>query len=162
MAGAPLPRNGTFDGRSIVPALRGEPMAPPPYLFWTWRGEAADEASPARLAGTRLGPFSDPARTLLGPFSAVESGAAARRGLVGESRRRGPGYAARVGEWKAVVHECSDQAVLRPSLDDVMELYNLTADPWEETNLAAVERSVVVDIKRLLIREGVSCECFQC
>jgi len=67
-----------------------------------------------------------------------------------------------VGEWKAVVHECSDQAVLQPSLDDVMELYNLTADPWEETNLAAVERSVVVDIKRLLIREDVSCECFQC
>ena len=52
--------------------------------------------------------------------------------------------------------------MLRPSLDDVMELYNLTADPGEETNLAAVERSVVVDIKRLLIREGVSCECYQC
>ena len=84
MAGAPLPRNGTFDGRSIVPALRGEPMRPPPYLFWTWRGEAAEEAS----SSVGL------ARTRLGPFSAVESGAAARRGLVGESRRRGPGYAA--------------------------------------------------------------------
>ena len=44
----PLPANATIDGRSIVKALRGEAMAAPAYLYWTWRGAvAADEAPEA-------------------------------------------------------------------------------------------------------------------
>ena len=35
------PADAMFDGRSIVPTLRGEALPPPSYLYWTWRGVVA-------------------------------------------------------------------------------------------------------------------------
>jgi hypothetical protein len=70
----------------------------------------------------------------------------------------------RVGEMKGVVHACADHAKLVPSMGDVMELYDLTADPFETTNIAAVGRgpAIVESIKRTIVRQGLSCACFQC
>jgi len=58
----------------------------------------------------------------------------------------------RVGEMKGVVHACADHAKLVPSMGDVMELYKLTADPFETTNIAAVGRgpAIVEPIKRTI------------
>ena len=137
MAHTALPKNATIDGRSIVRALKGERMDPPSYLYWTWRGAVAADAAPSQDGKEPLG---------------VAAGAR-------------PGYAARVGEWKAVVHACAD-ASMRPSINDTMELYNLTKDPSETQNVAAVGfgPSVVMDIKRLLMAQQppISCQCFQC
>ena len=136
MAGAPvgLLANATIDGRSIVPALRGEPMAAPEYMFWTWRGAVADDAEPTSEAMSLRRPRSP------------------------------PGYAARVGAWKVVVHKCADQRRKEPSVADVMELYNLTADPFEATNVAAVGDGprIVGGIKQLLGRHALTCQCYQC
>ena len=135
---APTP-NATIDGRSIVPLLRGEKQEPPPYLYWTWRGAvAADDDPPAD--------GSEP------------------RALTGATAH--PGYAARVREWKVVVHACADQQRLVPSMDDQMELYNLTADPHEATDVARVGpgAEVVKQIKGLLTKQHppLSCVCWQC
>lgn len=81
IAGVGVPPNTTLDGRSIVPALRGEPQPPPPFLYWTWRGAVAADAAPS---------------------SKHEPSSAATVSLTV------PGYAARVGEWKAVVHACAN------------------------------------------------------
>ena len=43
-----------------------------------------------------------------------------------------------VGKHKAVVHACADQRGKRPSMEDVLELYDLEADPAETKNIAAV------------------------
>ena len=45
-----------------------------------------------------------------------------------------------------------------------MELYNLSADPHESTDVSAEGDgpAVVADIKRLLVRERLSCRCYQC
>lgn len=136
MAGTRPPAGAVIDGRSIVPALRGEPMDAPEYLYWTWRGAVAADAAPP-------GNGTEP--------SGVAAGAK-------------PGYAARVGEWKAVVHACADGG--RPSMEDAMELYNLTADPGEARDVAAVGTGPAVarEIKRLLLRQQppLSCACYQC
>ena len=126
LAGVPLPP-GSFDGRSIVPTLRGQRQPAPPYLYWTWRGMVADD-----LANEPRG---------------VASGARS-------------GYAARVGEWKAVVHNCANGA--SPSDADAMELYNLTADAFERSDVSAQHPRVTARIKALLASEGLSCQCFQC
>jgi len=138
MAGVPPPRNATLDGRSIVAALRGESMAPPPYLYWTWRGAVEGDDAPP-VDGTQ------PA---------------------GRAAGSPPGYAVRVDDMKGVVHACADKARLQPSMRDVMELYNLTADPHETKDVAATPAGAVhvAAIKRLLVRQQppISCECYQC
>ena len=133
MAGSAAPVNATIDGRSIVPALRGEPMEPPAYMYWTWRGAVGEDASP--------------------PADGAEPSA---------PTAAAPGYAARVREWKAVVHSCADEVRQQPSLRDAMELYNLTADPFEQSDVAAAHPLITYEIKSLLARQDLSCECFQC
>ena len=73
-----------------------------------------------------------------------------------------PGYAVRVGDWKGVVHACVDTIKNAPSAADEMELYDLIADPYETTNVAAAHASVVTVIKTKLAGQGLSCTCFQC
>jgi arylsulfatase A len=38
IAGASPPADAVLDGRSIVPALRGEEQPASPYMYWTWNG----------------------------------------------------------------------------------------------------------------------------
>ena len=140
IAGIELPANATFDGRSIVPALRGDAQEQPAFLYWTWRGAvAADAEPPAGGAEPRDEHVDGPAK---------------------------PGYAARVRQWKVVVHACADGQRLVPSMGDTMELYNLTGDPHETTDVAAIGEGPVVveEIKRLLTRQQpeLSCVCYQC
>ncbi len=135
MAHATLPAGAAIDGRSIVPTLRGEAQPEPDYLYWTWRGAVAEGDSDAPTA-------SD-----------------------GDEPRRGaapPGYAVRVGSWKAVVHACANATSLTPSMDDVMELYDLSKDPAEATNVAGAHPDVLTRIKALLVQKGLSCTCYQC
>ena len=73
-----------------------------------------------------------------------------------------PGYAVRVGEWKGVVHACADQQAKAPSMSDSMELYDLSADPHETTDISAAHPMVVKSIKALLTKQGLSCACWQC
>eukprot|EP01052_Picozoa_sp_SAG31_P010566 SAG31_NODE_581_length_13927_cov_78.549899_16_plen_82_part_00 len=53
-----------------------------------------------------------------------------------------PGYAVRVGEWKGVVPHCGDGEEATPSAVDlqVMEVYHLPTDPFEQHNLATTVR----------------------
>lgn len=143
IAGVTPPPNATLDGRSIVPALRGQPMEPPVYLYWTWRGEVDADGAPPADGSEPLGAVGGRAR---------------------------PGYAARVwlstwGAWKVVVHACAS-ASLTPSMEDVMELYNLTADPFETDDVAArgAGPKITAAAKQLLMRQRppLSCVCYQC
>jgi len=138
IAGIALPSNAALDGRSIVPALKGTAQSPPEYMYWTWRGKVElDDHPPAH--GTEV---------------------------IGMDGRAGvgtpPGYAVRVGEWKGVVHACADAQ--GPSANDQMELYNLTADPYETNDVATVGSGgkIVKSIKSLLAGKGLSCACWQC
>ena len=43
VVGVAPPAGAHLDGRSIVPALRGEAQPSPKYLYWTWHGNADDD-----------------------------------------------------------------------------------------------------------------------
>ena len=75
-----------------------------------------------------------------------------------------PGYGVRVGQMKGVVHACADQQTSQPSMADSMELYNLTADPYETNDVSSVGGGpqIVERIKRMLVGKGLSCACWQC
>ena len=142
IAGVAMPRGMEVDGRSIVPALRGEPLPPPAYMYWTWRGKVAADDAPPNDGTEPIGGDGRPGAKGAPP----------------------PGYGVRVGEMKGVVHACADQsgASAAPSIGDVMELYNLTADPFETVDVAAVHGDLVHTIKALLMRQRLSCSCWQC
>jgi arylsulfatase A-like enzyme len=95
MAGVTAPADAHLDGRSIVPALHGKYMDINKLLYWTWRGAVADDEE-----------------SHLDRSEPADAGTSASP----------PGYAARVGEWKVVVHACADQSRMRPSMGDVMEV----------------------------------------
>lgn len=72
------------------------------------------------------------------------------------------GYAVRQGRWKGVVPFCADSEGLQPSMEDNMEIYDLSADPFETSDVAAHETAVVTALKKLVISKNVSCVCYQC
>ena len=76
--------------------------------------------------------------------------------------RRHPGYAVRVGDWKAVVQSCSNVTARAPSMADVMELYDLVNDPGETIDVAGAHLTVVMQIKTMLMSKRLSCQCYQC
>ena len=129
-----------LDGRSIVPALRGESQPPPRYMFWTWRTAKteAEEASAHEVGSSFVG------RNIT--VAAVPSG-----------------YAARMGDWKVVVHHCVDTRAV-PSMDDVAELYHLPSDPGETKDMANCHKALVRSMLSILAdpKEALSCACFQC
>ena len=71
------------------------------------------------------------------------------------------GYSVRIGDWKGVVNHCNSTKNI-PSLEDEMELYDLSADPFETSNIASSRRAVVDSLKRLTIAQDLTCDCFQC
>jgi len=73
-----------------------------------------------------------------------------------------PGYSVRAGHWKGVVHSCADAQKLKPSMADDMELYNLNTDPFETNNIASERKSVVEDLKKMLVTKDLTCRCYQC
>ena len=134
MAGLEAPADASLDGRSIVRALKGGDM-PPHTSPMFWTWRApADDADDERRRGYVLG-------------------AGARSG-----------YAARLGDWKVVVLECADGRRLVPSMADKMQLYNLSADPAEERDVAAMGTGpeVVRQMKTMIVQQNYSCQCYQC
>lgn len=127
-----LVSGATLDGRSIVPTLLGQPQPPPPLLYWTYRDFNPFVSTDPRIVAGAAKP----------PLPA-------------------PGYAARVGGWKAVVHSCADPRLL-PSASDKIELYALADDPGESHDVAAAHPAVLEDIRRRIAAANVSCACFQC
>merc|ERR1719401_2188658 len=86
---------------------------------------------------------------------------AAKRRLTGDlqSNDNVMAYAVRKGHWKGVVAVCQD---FTPSVEDEMELYDLSRDPFEETDVAKNHPGVVTHLKNLIVSEELSCSCFQC
>jgi arylsulfatase A-like enzyme len=63
---------------------------------------------------------------------------------------KGPGgrsFAIRSGDWKLVVHEAAAGKLRRT------ELFNLRADPYEQHDLAAIEKQTLTRLNELLVRE---------
>ena len=125
IGGIPLPKGASFDGRSIVPALRGQEMSPPEYMYWTWHKQLWD------------------------PNATVPS-----------HDDHPAGYSVRVGHWKGVVQECAFRN--RPSTFDEMELYNLSSDPFEKTDVSGQFPVVAERIKKIIMAKELSCSCWQC
>ena len=74
------------------------------------------------------------------------------------------GYAVRMGNWKAVVPFCADTVNNKPSTKDAtsLQLYDLTSDPFEMTDVSAHNTAVVSSIITFILTKDLSCTCFQC
>jgi arylsulfatase A-like enzyme len=70
------------------------------------------------------------------------------------------GYGVRTDYWKGVVHACGPSG--HPAKDDVMELYNLRTDPFENTDVSAGNSAVVEQLRNIILPKNLSCTCFQC
>eukprot|EP01060_Flectonema_neradi_P004887 TRINITY_DN1320_c0_g1_i2.p1 TRINITY_DN1320_c0_g1~~TRINITY_DN1320_c0_g1_i2.p1 ORF type:complete len:498 (+),score=132.82 TRINITY_DN1320_c0_g1_i2:47-1495(+) len=75
---------------------------------------------------------------------------------------KGSGYGLVMGDMKGVVPFCADETTLKPSLKDPMALYNLSVDPFETTNIAAQHADIVTSMITFIMKQNVSCQCFQC
>ena len=49
-----------------------------------------------------------------------------------------------------------------PSMDDSMELYDLSVDPFEQHDLSSEKQEIVDMLKSLTISKDLSCDCYQC
>eukprot|EP01013_Petalomonas_cantuscygni_P039669 TRINITY_DN711_c0_g1_i2.p1 TRINITY_DN711_c0_g1~~TRINITY_DN711_c0_g1_i2.p1 ORF type:complete len:329 (+),score=0.56 TRINITY_DN711_c0_g1_i2:621-1607(+) len=71
------------------------------------------------------------------------------------------GFGIRHGRWKGVVHKChTDKATLADGA--LMEVYDLTVDPFEENNVAKGNTAVVEHLIKLAVDDAASCVCYQC
>jgi hypothetical protein len=139
-------------------------------MFWTWREHPGHDASVVFEGGNAAMRRSDNAtgdgRLVFGqtPFSSTVRSTGQRTYGVGEGQ--GVGYAARMGDWKLIVHRCADHAARVPSLADAgaAELYHLLSDRGEKRDLAAKQPGVLREMLDVLAdpSERLSCECFQC
>ena len=75
-------------------------------------------------------------------------------------QKRATAYSVRVGQWKGVVSEC----VKMPRVGDVMQLYDLSVDPFETRDISgsAFGAKQVKTMIALIVKDGVSCVCYQC
>ena len=73
------------------------------------------------------------------------------------------GYGIRSGRWKGVVPHCA-AANGHPSPLDVMEVYALDADPFEQHNLNGTAAGAEQKQRFLAIAaaHNLTCACFQC
>eukprot|EP01062_Namystynia_karyoxenos_P067748 TRINITY_DN617_c0_g1_i2.p1 TRINITY_DN617_c0_g1~~TRINITY_DN617_c0_g1_i2.p1 ORF type:complete len:470 (+),score=114.27 TRINITY_DN617_c0_g1_i2:76-1485(+) len=129
------------------------------WAFWDMLPTVAELAgatgTPQDLDGmsivpTLLGQKQDPHEYL---FFTWPGGKAAK----GEGHS---GYGVRQGKWKGVVGHCDTDE--RPSADDVMELYDLDADPFETTDIASQHKDVVSSLKTFVLAKNLTCNCYQC
>jgi arylsulfatase A-like enzyme len=70
-------------------------------------------------------------------------------------------YSIRFGKWKAVATGCQGT----PSSRDVLQLYDLSSDPFETKDLSASEmgKRQLDRLKAAIAQEkGLSCKCYQC
>eukprot|EP00730_Choanoeca_flexa_P011724 TRINITY_DN2773_c0_g1_i2.p1 TRINITY_DN2773_c0_g1~~TRINITY_DN2773_c0_g1_i2.p1 ORF type:complete len:480 (+),score=117.74 TRINITY_DN2773_c0_g1_i2:94-1440(+) len=70
------------------------------------------------------------------------------------------GYGVNAGKWKGVVHACGQGQ--QPSKDDVMELYDLTQDPFETNDVSKANPDAVAMLKGLILDKDLTCTCYQC
>ena len=77
-----------------------------------------------------------------------------------ESKSSRSGYSIRSGEWKGVVDECGESMV--PNMSDAMQLYHLSNDPFETTDVSRRYEDRLVWLKSLAIKAKVTCDCYQC
>ena len=78
-------------------------------------------------------------------------------------RRRSidPGYAAILGpnsRYKAVNRHCEG----RPEPDDDLAIYDLDADPFETSDVAADHPDIVAAFRAALAAPDLTCRCYQC
>lgn len=71
------------------------------------------------------------------------------------------GYGVRQNDWKGVVQNCSGPNNT-PSMDDKFELYDLTKDLFETTDVSAANPTVVKQMKSFVVSKNWSCHCYQC
>ena len=129
-----------IDGISFVPTLTGSgTQRNHSYLFWTWDGIGTGGSTPHN----NWIQDDDPAYLTKAPISA--------------------GYGVRSGNWKGIVPYCS-KATNAPSMDDLatMQLFDLSSDPFETTNVAAAHPDVVEQIVGTVVAADLSCDCYQC
>ena len=69
-------------------------------------------------------------------------------------------YSVVVGELKAVAKECANQ----PSTQDKLQIFNISADPFETHDLAATPEGAAhaQAILELVVPRNLSCACYQC
>lgn len=112
----------------------GKSQSPKKYLFWTWDGTGVPPLSSTAVAA---------------PEGKGASGYGVRVDDATTGRR-----------WKGVLPHCN--AGGKPTATDALQLYDIVADPFETTNIAAANQDQVHAILTILISEGVTCACFQC
>lgn len=125
-----------IDGISIAPTLLGKQgQKTHDYLYWTWRG-------------TGVPPEFDPYDELLDLPNAQQT----------------PGFGVRSGKWKGVVPHCADGKALHPTTQDAnsMQLYDLSVDPFETTDVSKANPSVVKSLINSVVAANVTCHCYQC
>ena len=72
------------------------------------------------------------------------------------------GYSIRVGNYKGIVSHCADRRKYQPSLQDDMQLFDLSNDPFEDNDISEAHQDVVLRLKKLIISKNVTCKCYQC
>lgn len=63
-----------------------------------------------------------------------------------------------MGRYKGVVKRCDR----RPRATDVFEVYDLLIDPSEKDDVAKEKPLVVGNMKASLLKQNISCKCYQC
>jgi arylsulfatase A-like enzyme len=160
---------GNIDGVSSVPTLLGKAQPPKPYVYFTWRGsilgsynDTESKLTPDLPLGWQAVQSTD---GLLKYYHVPSGKYSTRHPLkpLETTGRLASGYAVVVGDWKRVVGHCvSSQHV--PSKADKFEIYNLASDPFEQNNLAqtAEGKQAGNHMLDIVLKAGVSCNCFQC
>ena len=144
------------------------------WAFWDVMPTLAELAGvdaaqlPAGIDGvsivpTLLGQAQPPKEYLYFTWPGTTKGSAALTQRAWEAQSPGvSGYSVRQGEWKGVVQHCADNGALAPSAGDDYELYHLTSDPFEQTDVARGHADIVAQLKALVISKNLTCACYQC
>merc|ERR1712023_46509 len=112
-----------IDGESIVPTLLGKSQPEKEYLFWTWKGTGCEHGS------------CNPKSHIDKPNLMWQNSQGLLVTANGNTEEKAghSGFGIRAGDWKGVVAHCNSDG--RPSMSDVMEIYHLPSDPFEQNNL---------------------------